>query len=209
MKQEIHVAAVFLSSFVQESERDTFSQVLEEELERKLQGHSWDINLPEIGQAFRAVKILQKPDTTLSKVSSRTGIPLENFPSELILWIDPNCVSYRTFNNYVHTLYDPNVYGDEINYTANYGNTNIYGNNNNYGFENQSLQSPRPASPLPSSPRMSPYTSPLMLSGEFQTATSSPVSIKRPTQVPNGHQKQSVSPPKGIKNGFQHREVVA
>jgi protein Tob/BTG len=102
MHTEIQIATQFLSSYVPTNEQQRFSEDLQSILLQKYQKH-WYPEEPERGTAFRAIKIHSRLDSVLTLLRNYT---LASMPSELVLWVDPGCVSYRIGSNYIVTLYD-------------------------------------------------------------------------------------------------------
>ncbi|KAI9092090.1 hypothetical protein DFS34DRAFT_584140 [Phlyctochytrium arcticum] len=106
MYTEVRTAATFLAKFLQSktgqgsanAERmSIFEQALTQRLIEKFKGH-WDPQRPFIGNAFRAICIFSgSVDNTIDDALTTADVLVEdlNFPSELVLWIDPHCVSYK------------------------------------------------------------------------------------------------------------------
>ncbi|KAJ3261583.1 transducer of ERBB2 [Boothiomyces macroporosus] len=111
MHKEIQIASRFLASFVDESDRQKFEIALQEELVMKFNNH-WYPQFPSQGSAFRSISYFHKPDRLLTSVAAYTNTSLTNLPNDLVIWIDPNSVSYKQGQNYVVTLWDNNVQTD-------------------------------------------------------------------------------------------------
>ncbi|KNC99244.1 uncharacterized protein SPPG_05500 [Spizellomyces punctatus DAOM BR117] len=106
MYTEVRTAATFLAKFLQSKSSSasataerllTFEQALVDRLMERFKGH-WDPQRPCKGNAFRAVCVLNGVvDRVVVEALMAAGIKAEelNFPTELVLWIDPHCVSYR------------------------------------------------------------------------------------------------------------------
>lgn len=72
-------------------------------LTEKLEKLSWDINYPLKGCASRSLMCLGgKVDPVIREAAQSVGLHDVDlfFPMDLVLWIDPNSVSYRTGNDH-------------------------------------------------------------------------------------------------------------
>ncbi|KAI9206742.1 uncharacterized protein BJ171DRAFT_579709 [Polychytrium aggregatum] len=75
-----------------------FNKALVSLLIQKFKGH-WDPNFPMRGNAYRSISVFNGvPDPLIEEAAHHASIPNIEcfFPQELVLWIDPRCVSYRT-----------------------------------------------------------------------------------------------------------------
>ncbi|KAJ2991200.1 Protein btg2 [Globomyces sp. JEL0801] len=105
MFKETQIAVKFLSSFIQENQRDTFENALHSELIAKFNTH-WYPSFPLKGSAYRSIINTHKKDKILIKVASSCNININQIPDDLCIWIDPTCVSYRQGTNYIVTLWE-------------------------------------------------------------------------------------------------------
>ncbi len=113
MQLEINTTIEFFSRFMANSlnadQLDHFKAVLATMLHQKFHMH-WDVNNPQKGNAYRSLSIISGiMDPIVSSAASEAGIDNVSyyFPSELMLWVDPACVSYRTGDyGYITTIYE-------------------------------------------------------------------------------------------------------
>lgn len=106
MLQEVSAAVLFIASILKRSQKVSneviakFIVQLYQDLEARFQDH-WFEELPERGSAFRCIRNTTRGglDPRICKAGQACGISkcalTEILPSEFILWIDPQDVSYR------------------------------------------------------------------------------------------------------------------
>ncbi|KAI8819305.1 uncharacterized protein EV422DRAFT_107053 [Fimicolochytrium jonesii] len=106
MYTEVQTAVTFLaklfhskssSAAVTPEKLAAFQQALVERMLEHYKGH-WDPQRPCRGNAFRALCILNGcVEPVISDAVRVAGLKLADlsFPPELVLWVDPHCVSYR------------------------------------------------------------------------------------------------------------------
>ncbi|KAI9202897.1 uncharacterized protein BJ171DRAFT_476376 [Polychytrium aggregatum] len=125
MLTEITTAAEFLSRYLMlhQSSKDSVSQFKSHLIESLLAKYSchWDLQCPHKGSAFRSLSNLAGNldpvivSSLLSALPSRESIaPVARlFPLDLVLWIDPFCVSYRIGDyGHVSTIYESHASQD-------------------------------------------------------------------------------------------------
>ena len=103
MIKEIAVAVEFLSKFLYNNlpRRRVMQllQTLEDELKARFE-HHWHPEDPERGSAYRSLKFDDSLDPVVRHCAKKSGVPVEEIltylPEDLHLWIDPNCVSFRS-----------------------------------------------------------------------------------------------------------------
>ncbi|KAI8904710.1 hypothetical protein EDD86DRAFT_277906 [Gorgonomyces haynaldii] len=104
MHKQIEIATQFLCSYIPNCPQE-FQDYLQAQLHLKLQ-HSWYPQSPQQASAYRTVQILNyKPDQLLRHCLQQFNIPYSLFPAEMVLWIDPDSVSYRLAQSYTTTLW--------------------------------------------------------------------------------------------------------
>ncbi|KAI8909323.1 hypothetical protein DFJ77DRAFT_472135 [Powellomyces hirtus] len=106
MYTEVQTAVTFLtkllhsksaSATVTPEHLNAFQQALVDRMLENFRGH-WDPQRPCKGNGFRALSIQNgSVDAVVMESVKVAGIKFADltFPSELVLWIDPHCVSYR------------------------------------------------------------------------------------------------------------------
>ncbi|KAJ3201066.1 hypothetical protein HK099_002380, partial [Clydaea vesicula] len=112
MHQELNSAVNFIASYLKSNTSlniNKFKKELFDLLENKFKNH-WCEQYPLLGNGFRAISFHHPiVDECLLTAASLNGIADINlyFPSDLVLWIDPHCVSYKISDyGYVTTIYE-------------------------------------------------------------------------------------------------------
>ncbi|KAJ3107389.1 Protein btg2 [Phlyctochytrium planicorne] len=110
MLQEVHCASDFLVRYLHQVSPDqasSFQDHLATILRSKCQSSSWDPSRPFRGSAFRAIFCAGgKVDPVIILAGQAAGIPqIESFFNvDLVLWVDPHCVSYRQGSDHGHII---------------------------------------------------------------------------------------------------------
>lgn len=98
MKLQINSAVRFLSAYCPK-QKDAFAEQLTSALQNKL-SPMWYPDQPLRASALRTISIIEgKPDKLLKSIIDRLQIPVESFPPELALFIDPDHVAFRSGEN--------------------------------------------------------------------------------------------------------------
>merc|ERR1719223_2003620 len=106
MLQEIQIASKFLSSFVPSQKRTECEKLLGQLLSDQFNG-KWYPQQPERASAYRCITNFNKADKLLVFVANSLETQFFDFPSDIVLWIDPGNVSYQQGNNYIVPLMNP------------------------------------------------------------------------------------------------------
>ena len=94
-------------------------QILEDELKVRFENH-WHPEDPERGSGYRSLKFDDSLDPVVRHCAKKSGVPVDEIlaylPEELHLWIDPNCVSFRSGerSDLQHLFYDGRVLEQEV-----------------------------------------------------------------------------------------------
>lgn len=121
MQFEINTTVEFFSRFMVNSleadQLDHFKSVLATLLHQKFHLH-WDVNYPQKGNAYRSLSIISGTmDPLVQSAAIEAGISNVSyyFPSELMIWVDPACVAYRTGDyGYITTIYEAQCAPQEL-----------------------------------------------------------------------------------------------
>lgn len=97
MINEITAAVNFISAYLEPVHCDTESLLNELYyiLEAKCLTSAWDNRNPLIGNAYRSINFNNDPIFELIADKYLIDSIHDYFPKDLVLWIDPDCVSYR------------------------------------------------------------------------------------------------------------------
>jgi hypothetical protein len=122
MKTEINQAVEFLAQFLRHTlptqDLAQFKCVLRSKLAKRFLRH-WNEEVPDVGSAYRAITIDGGIiDPVLLFVATHCGLNNSQlfylFPSDMALWIDPGCVSYRIGEyGQVHVLHESDGYQEQ------------------------------------------------------------------------------------------------
>nr|DBA27456.1 TPA: hypothetical protein GDO54_007947 [Pyxicephalus adspersus] len=116
MKLEIQIALNYIISFLYNrlprQRTIDFGDELEKLLMEKYESH-WYPDDPSRGSAYRCIHIGNPMDVIVQKAANISGLSMVDIqrllPPDIILWIDPNEVSYRIEGSQkIHVLYDLN-----------------------------------------------------------------------------------------------------
>jgi len=112
--EQINASCEYLSSYLPENLQEKFAIKLQQQMIISFK-NCWFPNSPIRGSAQRSVQIIDNyPSKLLRNVLVELDISFNHFPSDLSVWIDPDCVSYRIENSYIQTIWTIDQKDDQV-----------------------------------------------------------------------------------------------
>ena len=102
MKEEAQTACKFIYQTVKKGCKLTEQQL--QQFTNKMQEvlfahflHHWHLDNPQLGSAYRCIRINHNMDPLVEKAADECGLKIADLalPKEITIWIDPNEISYR------------------------------------------------------------------------------------------------------------------
>lgn len=102
MKEEIQTACKFIHHMLirgcklTEQQLQQFTNKMQEVLLAHFR-HHWHLDNPQLGSAYRCIRINHNMDPLVEKAADECGVKISDLalPKEFTIWIDPNEISYR------------------------------------------------------------------------------------------------------------------